>query len=215
MKSLVLLFIIINFSNCVITDAIDDLFSEECEGIRLVQDEGDKAYTNSDLEKAVEENIECEELKYFKLTMGDHEGGLEMNITTLQPISKMKNLQKITNYLDLDSTKISTLNGLEKIKSIGSIYIGNNPYLENIDGLLGLEKVGNMGKNWDFSLFFECNKINNLDGLKNLKVVEGNLKITECYLENIDGISNLGEIGGVKEIITTEDSVACNYECDY
>jgi len=207
MKRLVLLFIIINFSNCAITDAIDDLFSEECEGIKLVQDEGDKAYTNSDLEKAVDENIECEELKFIEISMGDHEKGYFSKISSLESISKMKNLNKITEYLSIGNTSIKSLKGLEIIKYSELIFIYNNTYLENLDGLKGLETVGGVANDISSGLGIECNHAKDLNGLGNLIKVKGHVSIKECYLEVESDLPNLVNVGGDKNIKGPSDYI--------
>jgi hypothetical protein len=90
-----------------------------------------------------------------------------------------------------DNDKLKTLNGLEGLRSTGSLYLIDCIALENIDALENLSDVSS------HLCFYRCLSLNNLDGLKNLRTVGGNLNLIECRsLENVDGLKGIEYISG-------------------
>lgn len=115
------------------------------------------------------------------------------NITDLTPLS---NLQKIGGHLMIgNSASLLTLAGLENIVQIDSNLI-INLYLPtsgdfDLQGLMGLENIGG-----DLSIVNTY--LQSLNGLDNLKKVGGNFYIQQGnnFIENFNGLSSLDTIGG-------------------
>jgi Leucine-rich repeat (LRR) protein len=121
---------------------------------------------------------------------------------------------------NVDSNKqISSLHGLDKIRSLRKIFVQNSKKIENLDGLRELEALTSLELK-------DCNNLENIDGLKglpaltildisycsNLQTVNGlkGLKtLTTLHVTNCDGLKN---VDGLRELtaLTTLYLSSCN-----
>jgi hypothetical protein len=91
--------------------------------------------------------------------------------------------------MNLQKNKLTNINGLAKLKSVGrSLYLNNNS-LSNVDGLSSLESVGGL-------FYLQSNQLTNVDGLNSLTSVGGNFNVENNQLTNLDGLSNLSHVSG-------------------
>jgi hypothetical protein len=98
--------------------------------------------------------------------------------------------QVLTLYIE--GADISNLDGLSAITEVGSsLYIQNNPVLDDIGGLSALTNVSR-------NLWIQNNSsLTGLNGFSELKGVSGLLAIFQnSALTSIDGLSNVSSVGG-------------------
>jgi len=109
------------------------------------------------------------------------------NLDGLKPIIDIKIFIEIHH-----NTSLSNINGLRNLNNVGnpnflssgSIYVGFNPELQNIDGLLGLREGSN------FIHIADNPSLENIDGLSNIERVEGLVVWNNDLITHIDGLSN-------------------------
>jgi hypothetical protein len=83
-----------------------------------------------------------------------------------------------------DSYSFTTVNGLEKVKSLKKISITNGTGIENLDGLRGLENLTSLE-------LTGCGSLTNLDGIKDLTSLS-RLRLSDAYaLSNVDALAKL------------------------
>ncbi len=86
-----------------------------------------------------------------------------------------------------------SLDGLEQINYLRGINITNNPNLENINGLQGLDSLG------DYGLIIDsCNSLIDLNGLESIIQLPGDLEISNC--ETLNNISSLSGISNLERL---------------
>jgi uncharacterized repeat protein (TIGR01451 family) len=123
--------------------------------------------------------------KFYNIVHVDH---LSFNsLPLISDFSVFKNLESIRYFLTFrEMESIVDISGLDKLKSVGYINISNNPNLESVDGLSGLEKLNN-GR-----IYVRDNeKLRNIDGFSGLDSCSLIAIYGNPTLESIDGISNL------------------------
>ena len=124
-------------------------------------------------------------------------GYLEIQSTNITNLDGLANLTSVGGYLEIEGNdNLTNLDGLANLTSVGgSLYINRNDALTNLDGLANLTSVGGY-------LDIEGNDaLTNLDGLANLTSVEWFLRIyRNDALTNLDGLANLTSVGGLLAI---------------
>jgi hypothetical protein len=103
----------------------------------------------------------------------------------------------ITGSLTISGNDITDLAGLSGITSVGTLWIINNPALENLSGLHSLTSIGSSCACTAFGLTISNNPgLSNVDGLSALTSVGGMVKIQgNPVLTNINGLSHLTHVG--------------------
>lgn len=88
---------------------------------------------------------------------------------SVSDLSGLSSLQSVSLSLNIEGTKLTTLNGLDALKSVkDKLYVKGNPSLRSLAGLGGLTEVGH-------GLFVEYNNVlSDISALANLKVVNAN-----------------------------------------
>lgn len=111
--------------------------------------------------------------------------------TVITHLSPLLNLTSVTGNLNIYSTNLISLEGLEGLTSIGGkVDIFKNTLLTSLKGLEGLQTIGG-----DF--FVQENGLNTLNGLDNLTSIGGNVRILENNnLTSISSLNNIINIGG-------------------
>ena len=109
------------------------------------------------------------------------------------------------DYLNLTNTKITNVDGLISLTSVGNLDLSDNP-LENFYGLSNLKTAGYIGivrnsqlTNVDFlsnltsvsDLNLQKNQLTNVNGLSKLTSVKTLLYLSDNQLTNVDGLINL------------------------
>lgn len=113
---------------------------------------------------------------------------LALSSNPLTSLGGIDSIVSISNKLTLDSVPLTNLNGLRSLKSVGEFSFNSNT-LVNIDGLSNLTTVTG-------SFILQSNQLTNVNGLSNLTYVAGNLGFQgNSKLNNLDGIQNV-KVGG-------------------
>ncbi|MBK7937995.1 MAG: T9SS type A sorting domain-containing protein [Lewinellaceae bacterium] len=123
----------------------------------------------------------------------DGSGGTWYSNLTLENLHGLDSLSFIGKDLQIwGNPKLKSLDGLEKLDSIGSLIFGivvdetpfSNDKLESIEALSNLTKIGD-------NLYIAGNDLlHNLHGLENIASV-GTLGLSYCSLDSLNGLSNL------------------------
>ena len=125
--------------------------------------------------------------------------GVDNNIINLDGLN---GLTSITGILTIYNTGITELNGLNNITGIGQINIELNQDLESISGFSALESISGWYDSPLFSNDGDLDIDNNLalvimSGFQNLQTVNGRFLLSgNSLLETINGLSNLRTIEG-------------------
>lgn len=133
----------------------------------------------------------------------------ETDITNLQ---SLKSLTKVSDELIIRrNVNLASLDGLHNIVTVGSkLLIYGNAMLQNLDGLNGLTSVGSLQPDENRrGISIDMNQaLENVDGLANAVLVEGNLVVKEnASLVNLNGFNNIsGTIVGL--VISDNDELA-------
>lgn len=124
--------------------------------------------------------------------------GLRINSTSVEDFTGLENLEIVgaewpTGFSVQGNDKLKSFKGLSKLQlTRGDVQIDHNRELMSLDGLdsyiavsAGMLRIG------------ECEKLQNINGLKNLTFVGDNLYlINDPSLNDISGFSNLSELNG-------------------
>ena len=104
-------------------------------------------------------------------------------------LSSLNDLKSVSGSIDIYSTPLETLEGLNNLVSIGvSLTIFNNSSLLDLDALESLETVK------ELLSVGQSAALSNLNGLSNLKQVE-HIIVYDCDdLQNLNGLQNIGSI---------------------
>ncbi len=98
----------------------------------------------------------------------------------------LHNITSVSHYLEIHNIPGSNLNGLQNIRSVGSLYVSFNPNLENIDALSTITVL-------NYNLIIQKNPLlNNLIALQNINANISQLRIIENNsLLNLEGLQNI------------------------
>ena len=118
---------------------------------------------------------------------------------SLVSLNGLQNIRHVRgNWFEIiDNDALLTLNSLASLETVtGSLIIGGNDALENIDGLSSLSLVGIESiYNLEIS---QNTALTNLDGLSSLTELEGGLLITlNDSLSSLGGLSSLTRVGAI------------------
>lgn len=112
----------------------------------------------------------------------------------LENLSALNNIKGNVEYLGvIRNEALINLDGLSNITSVSiNFEISGNSKLINLDELSSLGSIG-LNEN----TIKDNPSLKNINGLNNVKKIQGNLYIYECdVLGNLDGLSNVTEISG-------------------
>jgi hypothetical protein len=100
------------------------------------------------------------------------------------------NYTEVTGYVSINGLGISNLDGLLGLDSIGNYLTISGTSIANIDGLSLLRHVGN--------LFISSNQsLTNINALSGFSSMSGDLTVRNCsLLTNLSGLANITTIGG-------------------
>jgi hypothetical protein len=140
------------------------------------------------------------------------QGGLKLVNSGLKDLSSLKNVNSLGNSLQLvQNQKLSSLNGLEKVHSIGSDLKGNavrlhsNPVLKGVDALSGVK-----GAVKGSVEVINNAMLVNIDGLKGISGLGANNKGQSIVLANNSKINSIKGLAGVSGAIPGSVSVTGN-----
>ena len=103
----------------------------------------------------------------------------------------LNNLTSVEGRLDIRSTFLTSLEGLDNLRSVGeTLYVGGNPLLTSLEGPNKLTSLGG-------SLAIEANALlTSLEGLNNLTAIGETLHIANNpLLTSLDGLNTLTSVG--------------------
>lgn len=116
------------------------------------------------------------------------------NLDDLTEMQALSNVDSITGMLNIGvNSNLASLNGLNRLKSVGKLVIRENSSLINLSGLDNLQSSKN-----GLSVRLN-NELSSLEGLQNLKLVLGDIWIEQNpKLSSLEELSNLNsEIRGI------------------
>jgi Leucine-rich repeat (LRR) protein len=105
------------------------------------------------------------------------------NISSLEPLSHLKNLQQLA----LQDNEISSLEPLKSLKHLRKLFCGNN----NIDNLIALKQLKKLQ-------YLSCWK-NNITSLRAIKDLE-DLRELDCSYNNITDLEPLSKLNELREL---------------
>ena len=158
------------------------------------------------------------------LNPSDNSDGLYLSHNqSLTSLSALESLTQLNALQIIQNSSLVSLEGLEQIDSLpGCLIITADNGLSNLNGLDGLEYIGEctnvfvanyilptsigMFVGWNVTWYGQA--LENLEGLENLKHIEGNVLFVENFgLTSLNGLNNLESIGGSLYLgITSYDS---------
>jgi hypothetical protein len=155
-------------------------------------------------------------------------GRLTIEDTQLKNLDGLSCLEYVGGILDIESNEIVNIDGLSNLQRVdGNLHIKENLKLSNIDGLHSLVYAGKVSLEALFitdldgldaltsaGSFTLDNLFNlqNVDGLSNLKSIEGSLHITKCRsLQNLDGLDIVETVGRLR-IVKNDKLPTCEVE---
>ncbi|WP_410950862.1 hypothetical protein [Pseudomonas sp. S1(2024)] len=113
---------------------------------------------------------------------------LTLNSNPLTSLGGIDSIVSISDKLVLSSVPLTNLDGLRSLTSVGNFTFTSNTLI-NIDGLSNLTTATG-------SFIIQSNQLPNVNGLSNLTYVGGNLSFHgNAKLNNLDGIRNI-KVGG-------------------
>lgn len=121
--------------------------------------------------------------------------------TAVTNLNALSNITEIGGYLIIIAPTLTSLNGLESLKSVGQQLSLSSP-LTNADGLSALESVGQQ-------VVVNGTSLPHLNGLASLKSIGRELDIqNNPLLTNLDGLANLESIG--RELVIQNNAELTN-----
>ena len=136
-------------------------------------------------------------------------GDLKIEGAGITDLSPLCGLTEITGYLNIFSTSITDLDGLENLHTIGQyLFIGGNQSLTSTAALQSLQNLGG-------SLTMNGNNsLQSIEGLQNLQSINGHLQVRyNASLIEMPGLSNLQHV--TLSMSITDNSVLTNLDDFY
>lgn len=122
------------------------------------------------------------------------DGGLNFYETNCSSLQGLHNLRRVGGIVFSRNFQLTSMQGLEKIKTLkNGLYMEQNGFV-NFNGLNNLEYIGKPADPEIFVGFRVFNEDNlvNFEGLESLQLVEGIFYVQDCQaLENFAGLDNL------------------------
>lgn len=107
-------------------------------------------------------------------------------VTSLEPLG---NLEEVAGAFSIrGGSGLTTLHGLEKVRSVGGDFYIDYTGVSNLEGLDGLRTVGSLG--------FGGNRLVDLSGLEGLTEIDGDFTLAEDGIEALRGVEGLTRVGG-------------------
>ncbi|MGV6832727.1 MAG: hypothetical protein ACWA5P_14340 [bacterium] len=125
--------------------------------------------------------------------------------SNISDLSSLNTLTKVTpleggdysGALKISAKNLTSLNGLQNITSVQRLDISNCRELLNLEGLNGLNEIGPVENVWSRLTIFWNNKLESLQGLNNLNIVNGETAIAaNPDLLNLGGLDSVTTIEG-------------------
>ena len=128
------------------------------------------------------------------------EGDLSINGSDINSLEALENIIAVNGDLLIGqqfgghNISLSNLSGLDNIRIVGgSLVVRSNPVLQSLNGL---NKIDSIGK----SLKISFNDLSDFSGLDSLKYIGQNLLISNVNCNSFSGFESLKEIGGTLDI---------------